>query len=57
MIIGAGPMGQLMLELCKSVGASKVLVSEPNDFRRNKAAEKEAVVLNPAGKVWTYLHG
>ncbi|MDD4336218.1 MAG: alcohol dehydrogenase catalytic domain-containing protein [Firmicutes bacterium] len=50
MIIGAGPMGQLMLELCKSVGASKVLVSEPNDFRRNKAAERQAVVLNPAGE-------
>lgn len=50
MIIGAGPMGQLMLELCKSVGASKALVSELNDFRRNKAAEKEAVVLNPAGE-------
>lgn len=46
MIIGAGPMGLLMLELCKTVGASKVLVSEPNAFRRSKAAESGAIVVN-----------
>ncbi len=46
MIIGAGPMGLLMLELCKTVGASKVLVSEPNEFRRSKAAASGAFVLN-----------
>lgn len=48
MIIGAGPMGLLMLELCKAMGASKILVSEPNGFRRNKAAERGAVVIDPA---------
>jgi L-iditol 2-dehydrogenase len=48
MIIGAGPMGLLMLELCKTVGVSKILVSEPNDFRRKKASERGGVVLDPA---------
>jgi L-iditol 2-dehydrogenase len=45
MIIGAGPMGLLMLELCKTMGASKILVSEPNELRRNKAAESGAFVM------------
>ena len=42
--------GPLMLELCKTAGVSKILVSEPNDFRRNKAAERGARVLDPAEK-------
>lgn len=45
MIIGAGPMGLLMLELCKTMGVSKILVSEPNEWRRNKAAESGAFVM------------
>ncbi|MEA4884730.1 MAG: alcohol dehydrogenase catalytic domain-containing protein [Clostridia bacterium] len=47
LIIGSGPMGLLMLELCKAVGASRVLVSEPNEWRRSEAEQRGAIVASP----------
>jgi len=38
-IIGAGPIGLLHIQLAKIKGASRIIVFEPIDFRRNKALE------------------
>ena len=46
-IIGAGVMGLLLLQLSLLKGASKVIVSEINEFRRNMAKNLGATVLNP----------
>lgn len=37
LVIGAGPIGLMHIQLSKIAGASKVIVSEPNEFRRAKA--------------------
>ena len=48
LIIGAGPIGLLMLQLVKISGAGKIMVSERVESRRNKALELGAdVVYNP----------
>lgn len=39
LIIGAGPIGLMHLQLSKIVGAKKVIVSEPNAVRREAALE------------------
>lgn len=47
-ITGAGPIGQLILQMAIKSGASKVLVSEPVAERRNKALELGAdMVIDP----------
>jgi len=46
-IIGAGVMGLLLLQLSLLKGASKVIVSEINDFRRDVAKGFGAIVINP----------
>ncbi len=38
LVVGAGPIGLMHIQLSKIAGASKVIVSEPNEFRRGKAA-------------------
>lgn len=38
LVVGAGPIGLMHIQLSKIAGASKVIVSEPNEFRRQKAA-------------------
>lgn len=45
LIVGAGPIGLMHLQLSKIVGASKVIVSEPIASRREKAAKLGADVL------------
>lgn len=47
LIAGAGPMGLLMLELCKARGAGTVLVSEPNEMRRFEASRRGAKTADP----------
>lgn len=47
LIGGAGPMGLLMLELCKVRGAGVILVSEPGETRRLEAARRGAQVIDP----------
>lgn len=37
LVVGAGPIGLMHVQLAKISGASKVIVSEPNDFRKEKA--------------------
>jgi len=46
-IIGAGVMGLLLLQLSLLSGASKVIVSEINEYRRNIAKSFGAIVVNP----------
>jgi L-iditol 2-dehydrogenase len=46
-IIGAGVMGLLLLQLSLLKGASKVIVSEINKYRRNIAKNLGATVVNP----------
>ncbi len=47
LVIGAGPMGLLMLESCKAAGAGKLLVSELDEYRRSQAERRGAVVVDP----------
>ncbi|MDI6638305.1 MAG: alcohol dehydrogenase catalytic domain-containing protein [Bacillota bacterium] len=47
LISGAGPMGLLMLELCKVRGAGAILVSEPSETRRLEATRRGAQVIDP----------
>lgn len=47
-ILGGGPIGQLYLLLAKASGASKVILSEPIQYRRDKAREHGATrVVDP----------
>jgi len=46
-VIGAGVMGLLLLQLSLLRGASKVIVSEINEYRRNIAKSFGAIVVNP----------
>jgi len=46
-IVGAGVMGLLLLQLSLLKGASKVIVSEINEYRRNIAKSLGAMVVNP----------
>jgi len=45
LIEGAGPIGLMHLQLAKLAGARKVIVSEPNEFRRGKAEKLGADLL------------
>ena len=47
-ILGGGPIGQLYLVLAKASGARKIILSEPVEYRRNKALELGATrVVDP----------
>ncbi|MDD2533296.1 MAG: alcohol dehydrogenase catalytic domain-containing protein [Eubacteriales bacterium] len=47
-ILGAGPMGLLFTAMAKANGASKVIVSEPHEYRRGKALKCGATrVVDP----------
>ncbi|WHH57320.1 zinc-dependent dehydrogenase [Petroclostridium sp. X23] len=49
LIVGAGPIGLMHLQLAKSAGASKIIVSEPIDSRRAMAKKFGAdIIVNPA---------
>ncbi|TFG34147.1 alcohol dehydrogenase [Candidatus Thorarchaeota archaeon] len=48
-IIGAGPIGQMMIMLAKKIGASTVIVSDLSDLRRDIAVKAGAdIAINPA---------
>lgn len=48
LVVGAGPIGLMHVQLSNIAGARKVIVSEPNGFRRGKALEVGAsVVVDP----------
>jgi L-iditol 2-dehydrogenase len=46
-IVGAGVMGLLLLQLSLLKGASKVIISEINEYRRDIAKSLGATVVNP----------
>lgn len=47
-VLGAGPIGLLYVALAKANGAAKIIVSEPIEYRRNKALEIGATrVVDP----------
>lgn len=49
LVVGAGPIGLMHIQLSKIAGARKVIVSEPNEFRRRKAAVLGGdVIVDPA---------
>ena len=39
LIVGAGPIGLMHMQLAKIAGAKEVIVSEPNEMRREVALE------------------
>ena len=45
LIIGAGPIGLMHVLLAKAAGARRVIVSELNEYRRNKALECGADIV------------
>jgi L-iditol 2-dehydrogenase len=47
LVLGAGFMGMLHILLAKSWGASRVMVSEPSEFRREMAKKFGAQVIDP----------
>ncbi len=48
-VLGAGPIGLLFCSLAKANGARKIIVSEPHEFRRNKALKCGATtVVDPS---------
>lgn len=51
LIIGAGPIGLMHLQLAKIVGAKKVIVSEPIEYRREKALKLGAdIIIDPTSE-------
>ena len=47
-VLGAGPIGLLFTSMAKAAGAVKLIVSEPSDYRREKALKCGATrVVNP----------
>ncbi len=44
-VIGCGPIGMFAVAIARSLGAWKVVAIEPNDYRREKAAEMGADIL------------
>lgn len=51
LVIGAGPIGLMHIQLSKISGASKVIVSEPNEFRRSKARTLGAdIIVDPTNE-------
>ncbi|WP_313527527.1 zinc-binding dehydrogenase [Anaerotignum sp.] len=48
LVVGAGPIGLMHIQLSKIAGAKKVIVSEPNKMRREKALKLGAdIVVDP----------
>jgi L-iditol 2-dehydrogenase len=62
-IVGAGPMGQLHIELARALGASNIIVVEPMAKRREKALQFGAdhavdpATVNPAEEVMRLTDG
>ena len=47
-ILGAGPIGLAILEMCKIAGTSKIFISDINDFRLSIAKQHQATfIINP----------
>ncbi|MDP9329471.1 MAG: L-threonine 3-dehydrogenase [Actinomycetota bacterium] len=62
-VIGCGPIGLFAVGIARSLGAWKVIAVEPNDYRRERAAEMGADVLidpgdtDPVAAVMELTHG
>lgn len=51
LIIGAGPIGIMHMMIARAAGASKIIISEPSDYRRETAKNLGAdEVINPLEK-------
>lgn len=51
LVVGAGPIGLMHVQLANIAGARKVIVSEPNPYRREKAMEVGAsLVVDPTAE-------
>ncbi|MET0187754.1 MAG: alcohol dehydrogenase catalytic domain-containing protein [Pseudonocardia sediminis] len=51
LVSGAGPVGLVVAELARVLGAAHVVVVEPNPYRRDQAASRGAVALSPGDDV------
>lgn len=51
LISGGGPVGLIVAELARALGATHVAVVEPNAYRRGKAEERGATGLHPDDNV------
>ena len=48
LITGAGPIGNMIVAICRFAGARNVVISDPNEYRRNLAKKMGAtVVMDP----------
>ncbi|MEN3280006.1 MAG: threonine 3-dehydrogenase [Solirubrobacteraceae bacterium] len=47
LVCGCGPIGLMLVELCRAVGAARILATEPNAAKRARAAELGAIALDP----------
>ncbi len=47
LVTGAGPIGNLVAQVLRAVGARRVLVSEANAFRRDRAGQMGFAVVDP----------
>lgn len=54
-IMGAGPIGLLFTALSRASGASKLIVSEPSEYRRNAALEVGADISVHPDELWTVI--
>lgn len=50
-ILGAGPIGLLFTAMLRAAGASKLVVSEPSEYRRKAAASVGADIVIPPGEL------
>ncbi|HHT24194.1 MAG TPA: zinc-dependent alcohol dehydrogenase family protein [Clostridiaceae bacterium] len=48
MVVGAGNIGFMMIQLVKNIGASKIIAVEPNEYRRERAKQFGAdIIIDP----------
>lgn len=54
-VTGCGPIGLLVQEFCRYLGATEILAVDPSDFRREMAAERGAVAFSDAEALKRYV--
>jgi threonine 3-dehydrogenase len=48
LVCGCGPIGLMLVELCQALGAARVIATEPNPAKRERAHQLGARALDPA---------
>ncbi|AOX65144.1 L-threonine 3-dehydrogenase [Curtobacterium sp. BH-2-1-1] len=55
LVSGCGPIGLLIVKFALMLGATEVIATEPNDYRRGLAEELGATVFSPGTEVLEYI--